>query len=325
MRFILLFLLAAGQIFATGNKDNKESRIAVFIPGVINGSPIYEQLDAGVKNAAKEHGILVKTIEGGFNQAEWPEKMKAIAASGLYDLIVTSNPSMPAIADAISKDFPEQKFLCMDSHFSGNKNIYTAEFNQTEQAFLAGYMAGLITTSSLPGANKEKKVGFIAAQHYPVLDNTIIPGFQKGLEAVDPEITMDLRIIGNWWDANKAADLTSKMTEEGCDVFLSISGGATQGVISESQKKGTYMIYFDSNGYSLAPGTILGSAIIRQQELSYELVTRYLKGDLPFGEAETFGAKDGYVDFTEDDPLYQQHVPEEIKEAMKKAILQIKN
>lgn len=312
----LIAILVASPLFSI--------KIAIFIPGVMSGSPIYEELDAGVRMAAKEENISVKTIEGGFNSAEWTDKIKEIASIGIYDLIISANPSMPQIAEEVSLDFPNQNFLILDGKLTGNPNIYTAEYKQFDQAYIAGYMAGLVTLSNLSGANPDKKVGMIVAHHYPVLDDVLIPGFKKGLEDVDKDIILDLRVIGNWWDATKASELTSIMINEGSDVFLSISGGATQGVISKCQDEGKYIIHFDSNGYSKAPGTVLGSTVIRQKELSYKLVKEFIDGNLKFGTAETFSAKDGFIDFIEDDPLYQKYVPSNIKEKMNKVVKQIK-
>lgn len=321
---LLIMLICTAPLFSNSNKEESVKSIAVFIPGVMAGSPIYEELDAGVRAATQDKEITVKTIEGGFNPGDWPLKVKEIAATGVYDLIVSSNPSMPEIFANVSKDFPEQKFICMDGKLEGNKNIYTAEFKQFDQAYLAGYMSGLVTLSSMEGANPEKKVGLIIAHHYPVLDEVLIPGFKKGLEDVDPEIEVDLRIVGNWWDATKAAELTNLMIDEGVDVFLSISGGATQGVITQCQDNGKYLVHFDSNGYSKAPGTVVGSTIIRQKELTQRVIEEFLIGKTRFGEADTFSAKDGYVDFIQDDPLYQENVPEDIKSNIAETVERIK-
>ena len=321
---VILMVLLTAPIFSKSENESMVKQIAVFIPGVMAGSPIYEELDAGVRMAAEQSSIAVKTIEGGFNAADWPERIKEIAATGLYDLIVSSNPSMPQIMQDVSLDFPDQKFLCLDGKTEGNPNIYTAEYRQFDQAYIAGYMAGLITLSNLEGANPDKKVGMIIAHHYPVLDDVLIPGFKAGLKDVDKEIKVDIRVVGNWWDATKASELTSIMIKEGSDVFLSISGGATQGVISKCQDLGKYIIHFDSNGYSKAPGTVLGSTIIKQKELTYKLVKEFIDGKLPFGSADTFSAKDGYIDFIEDDPLYQNNVPFEIKKEMSLVIEKIK-
>lgn len=321
--FLLLVILTT-PIFSKTSSENTVKQIAVFIPGVMAGSPIYEELVDGVKMASDENEILVKTIEGGFNAAEWPQKVNEIAATGMYDLIVSSNPSMPQIMQEVSKQFPNQKFLCLDGRTEGNPNIYTAEYKQFDQAYMAGYMAGLITLSHMTGANSDKRVGMIVAHHYPVLDNVLIPGFKQGLKDIDSDIEVDIRVVGNWWDATKASELTSIMVQDGADVFLSISGGATQGVISRCQDLGKYIIHFDSNGYSKAPGTVLGSTVLRQKELTYKLVKAFINGKLKFGTADTFSAKDGYIDFIEDDPLYKKHVPEEIQDKMRTLVEHIK-
>lgn len=320
---LILFICSTSLFSKTQNEEGVKS-IAVFIPGVMAGSPIYEELDAGVREAAKNKNINIKTIEGGFNPGDWPGKVKEIAATGIYDLIVSSNPSMPEIFNEASKDFPNQKFICMDGKFEGNPNLYTAEYKQFDQAYLAGYMAGLVTLSNMEGANSDKKVGLIIAHHYPVLDDVLIPGFKKGLMDVDKGIQVDIRIVGNWWDATKAAELTNLMIAEGVDVFLSISGGATQGVITQCQDNGKYLVHFDSNGYSKAPGTVIGSTIIRQKELTKRIIEEFIQGKTQFGKAHTFSAKDGYVDFIQDDPLYQDNVPEDIKTRVAEAVRKIK-
>ena len=99
--FILLGLLVPGLAFAAGKTETpaaeaKPFNIAVFVPGVVAGSPLYEQMVEGTGKAAAEYpNVSVKVLEAGFNQAEWEEKMTSLAATGEYDVIVTSNPAMP--------------------------------------------------------------------------------------------------------------------------------------------------------------------------------------------------------------------------------------
>jgi basic membrane lipoprotein Med (substrate-binding protein (PBP1-ABC) superfamily) len=291
--------------------------IAVFIPGVVAGSPIYEMLVAGAERAAAEYDrASIKVVEGGFNQAEWAEKMTALAASGDYALILTSNPAMPFVCREVAESFPEQKFLNLDAYLADHPQIHTVLYNQVEQAYLVGYLGGLVTTSSLPGATPELKVGLIAAQQYPALDKMMRPGFLQGLKAVDEDIEVDFRVIGNWYDAGKAADLAHSMFDAGVDIILTIAGGANQGVINAARERGKYVLYFDANGYAIAPGTILGCAVLHQDKLTYERVKMAVEGGLEFGSAQVVHARQGYVDFVDDDPLYREHVPEELRTRM---------
>jgi simple sugar transport system substrate-binding protein len=260
--------------------------IGIFVPGVAAGSPLYETMVAAAQKVANENAsVLVKVVEGGFNQADWPEKVTSMVASGAYDYILTSNPSLPAICQDVAKSFPKQKFIVMDSGVTkGIPNFYTVMYNQVEQGYIAGYLAGLVTTSKMPGATADLKVGAIVAQEYPALTKEMIPGYTQGAQAVNAKITLDYRIIGNWYDANKAADLANSMMDAGVDVILSISGGASQGIITAAKARGKYVIYFDSDQYALAPGTIVGCVTLDQTRAVYDALTKAAKGTLAMGE-----------------------------------------
>ena len=92
--------------------DIKPFKLAVVIPGVTAGSPIYEQLVEGAERAVSEYpGASMKVVELGFNQAEWSEKMTSIVATGMYDAVITSNPSMPYVCMDLAAQFPQQKFI----------------------------------------------------------------------------------------------------------------------------------------------------------------------------------------------------------------------
>jgi basic membrane lipoprotein Med (substrate-binding protein (PBP1-ABC) superfamily) len=295
-------------------KSQHPYSIAVFVPGIISGSATYEMLVQGAEKAAAEHNnTAIQVIEGGSNQGEWEEKVSALAAGSDYDVIVTSNPAMPAICDAVSKRFPQQQFIIMDGFFEGNENMYTLRYNQYQQALLAGHMAGLVTTSSMPGANSKLAIGLIAGQEYPDMNELILPGFQEGAKLVNEAITVDFRVVGNWYDAAKGAELARSMINGGADVILAIAGGANQGVLTAAGEKGVYVHWYDSNGYANKPGTVIGSTAILQDKAVYQTVTKAIEGSLEFGKAETFGIKEGYITFIEDDDNYRSSVPEELR------------
>jgi simple sugar transport system substrate-binding protein len=290
-----------------------KTSIGVFIPGVMSGSAIYEMLARGVEQAAAElEGVEVTVIEGGYNQAEWESRVTSMAAAGEYDLIVSSNPSLPAIAGAVSEKFPEQRFLLLDGELAGNPMIYTMRYNQREQAYMAGYIAALVSEEA---GQDQPKVGLLAAQEYPVMNDIILPGFLEGARAVNPGFAVDFRLVGNWFDAAKAAEIAEDMILGGVKVILAISGGANEGALRAAADRGAKVVWFDTNGYGLRPGTVVGSAILRQEQAAYEQTKRFLAGTLPFGSAEVVGVAEGYVDFIQDDPGYIASVSREIREA----------
>ena len=304
----------------------KPPKVGVFIPGVMEGSPTYTDLAAGAQRLIAEiPGASVKVFEAGFNQAEWQEKLTSFVATGNYDFILTSNPSMPDLIAAVSPLFPRQKFICLDGMGPGNPNLYTVLYNQTEQGYITGYLAGLLSTSSLAGANSAKKVGMIIGQHYPVMDKLIIPGFELGLKAADSGFQLDLRVLGNWYDATKAAELASSMIEGGVDVILPICGSASQGVLKAALGAGKYLVFFDSDEYARAPKTILGCVALRQEKLAYTKLKEAVDGKLAFGKADVVGVREGYIELLDTNPSYLNGVPPAVRAKVGEAIAKIKS
>jgi simple sugar transport system substrate-binding protein len=291
--------------------------VLVYITGVVAGSPSYEMLVAGAQEFADTHNnVTIKVYEAGFNQAEWEEQLRSMVAGGEYDLVLGSNPSLPEICASISKTFPNQKFIITDAAPppESNPQISTYLYNQYEQALFLGYLAGLITTSAMPHANDAKKIGFIAAQEYPLLTRHIVPGFLDGARRVEPRIELDFRVIGNWYDANKAADLAASMINAGVDVFTSIAGGAAQGLIRTILERRAYSVNFNTNDYRQAPGLIVGCGIMEQKKLTKEILADVLAGTVQYGTGRTVGVQEGYLDFIFDDPGYRDHLPAKVQE-----------
>ena len=321
---VLLLVICMALLPACRPRDSarpdSEISILVYITGVIAGSPTHEMLAAGALEFAAEHeNVTVRIYEAGFNQAEWEEQLRSLVADGSYDLVLGSNPSLPEISANVGRVFPSQQFIIMDAQYSGNPHISTFLYNQYEQALFLGYLAGLVTTSDMPHTNTSKRIGFIAAQEFPLLTRHIVPGFLHGARMVDPDIELDFRVIGNWFDATKAAELTSSMISAGVDVFTSIAGGAAQGLIRTIQShaltgESAYAVFFNTNEYNEAPGLIIGCGSLETQRLVTEILTDFLAGNIHFGSSRTVGVQDGYITFIFDDPGFSGHLPVEIQE-----------
>jgi riboflavin transport system substrate-binding protein len=325
MKKILIALLLVSMLFTIGCKkkvqyDLKRNNISVlvFITGVIAGSPSYEMMAEGALEFEKKHSnVSVKIYEAGMNQSQWEQQLGEMVAGGDYDVVIGSNPSLPEICASVAKNFPKQKFVIVDAEYEGNQQIRTFNYNQREQSYFLGYLAGLVTTSDLPYANSQKKIGFIAAQEYPLLTKQMVPGFLEGARRVDPDIELDFRVIGSWADANKAAELASAMMEAGVDVFTSIAGGAAQGLVKTAVDKNAYLVWYNTNAYKMAPGFILGCGIMEQKKLIMEILEDVLAGKIQYGISQTLGVKEGYLNFIYDDPGYKD-LPDDIRDKFEK-------
>ena len=326
MKKNLLFtiIFAAVLSFGFAKKSDKLS-IAVFVPGIIDDSPTYNMLVQGVNAAVEEKNqalpkktkIELFVMEAGTNQAEWGPKITALCAERKYDVIISSNPSLPDLVEPILKQFPNQKFILMDATKEGNNNIHTVCYNQYEQSYITGYIGGLMS--------KSHKLALIAAQEYPVMNNIIYPYFEKGAKAADSSSTVDFRIVGNWYDATKGAEIADAVAKKGVDVILPICGGASQGVITSAVNNGIYITWFDNNGFAKAPGTIISSSVMEQKKMSYNITKEFIEGKTPWASAKMVGIKEGFVDFVQDDPNYIKAVPQDIREKMASLLSDIRS
>ena len=316
MKKILFALIAAAAIFTGCSKKSEKKSIAVFVPGIMQDSPIYANLAKGAIEAVENFNsdktdsekAEIFVMEAGTNQAEWGPKIISLCATGKYDVIISSNPSLPDLVKPVCSQFPKQKFILLDAEMSGNEQVFTVGYEQTEEAYLTGYIASLMS--------KNHNVALISAQDYPAMNNVLYPNFEKGAKDAYSETMCNYRVVGNWYDASKGMEISDSLIKSGVDVILPICGGASQGVIASAVNNGTYIAWFDSNGFSKAPGTVISSAMVLQDKMTYGVTTRYLENAVEWGKAEKAGIKDGYIEFIEDDPLYISTVPEEIRVKM---------
>ena len=130
---------------------------------------------------------------------------------------------------------------------------------------------------------------------------------------INPAIELDFRVIGNWFDANKAADLASSMRSAGVDVFAAIAGGAAQGLFKVAQEQGAYIVFHNTNEYKAAPGLVVGCGSMEQKKLVMEILADVLADKVEYGKASVVGAKEGYLGFFFDDPAYTQNLPADIR------------
>lgn len=296
----LAALLATGCPAPAGTTatpaGGKPFSIAVFVPGVVDGSPTYEMMVAGVNQActelaAKGRQVSSRVVEAGFNQAEWLQSLTALAAEGTNDLIVSSNPSLPDLAVKVLESFPATKFLILDARLDGNPGIKTVGFDQYQQGYLNGRLAALLADPAKP-----HRFGLLAGQEYPVMDQDIKAGYLDGARSIHADAALEFRVLGNWYDAAKAEELTLAMAEAGCQTVLAIAGGGNQGAVNAARKTGLAVTWFDSPGYSFGAGVVKGGTVVNQTGFCRQAVIQAVEGSLDYGQASLLGIADGAVD-----------------------------
>jgi simple sugar transport system substrate-binding protein len=119
-----------------------------------------------------------------------------------------------------------------------------------ECQYLNGVVAG--------HASKSKKIGFIAAKPIPqVLRN--INAFTLGARSVDPRITTQLIVTGDWALPVKEAEAANGMIDQGVDV-VTCHVDSPKVIVETAERRGIFVCGYHANQAALAPKGYLTGA-----------------------------------------------------------------
>lgn len=297
------------------NSDAKDINIAFYVSGTLGDKDYFDDAKAGMEKARDELGINVKIVEGGANQTDWAAGFESLVSSKKYDVIVTGSSAMMDIAKDVANRYPDQKIIFFDDKIDNVDNIYSMHYSTNEGAFIAGAFAALVTSSKdLQGANEAKVIGFLGGMDIPVIENFKV-GYEQGASYVDEEVQVVAAYTGDWTNAAKAKELALAMYNyQEVDIAYNVAGGAGFGLCEAGNEVGKYAIGV-SEQPTLYPGSVLLAINTKIGDSILRAIEHYLKDELAFGQSELLGIEQGIIQVDKDE-LYEQHVPDSIKEEM---------
>jgi simple sugar transport system substrate-binding protein len=188
---------------------------------------------------------------------------------------------------AMAKKYPNVRFahcggLWTEGKHPKNTGSYFGYIDECQ--YLNGVVAGF--------ASKSKKIGFIAAKPIPqVLRN--INAFTMGARSVDPKITTQLIITGDWSLPVKEAEAANSMIDQGVDV-ITCHVDSPKVIVETAEKRGIFVCGYHADQSALAPKGYLTGA-------EWNWITPYsthvndAKSGAPFKNFLRGGLKEGYV------------------------------
>lgn len=153
----------------------------------------------------------------------------------------------------VAEKYPKVRFahcggLWTEGKHPKNTGSYFGYIDECQ--YLNGVIAGFVS--------KSKKIGFIAAKPIPqVLRN--INAFTMGARSVDPKITCQLIITGDWSLPVKEAEAANSMIDQGVDV-VTCHVDSPKVIIETAEKRGIYSCGYHANQAALAPKGYLTGA-----------------------------------------------------------------
>jgi len=188
---------------------------------------------------------------------------------------------------AMAAKYPKVRFAHCGGLWTQGKHPMNAGsyFGYIDECqYLNGVVAG--------HASKSKKIGFIAAKPIPqVLRNC--NAFLMGARSVDPKITCQLIVTGDWALPVKEAEATNSMVDQGVDV-VTCHVDSPKVVIETAEKRGIFSCGYHANQAALAPKGYLTGAEWNWLTPYTQHVKDAMSG-APFKNFVRGGLKEGFV------------------------------
>lgn len=301
-------------------------KIVNVVNGVLGDKSFFDSAQRGMDRLIDEgYNVEVNTIELGIDPANWESGLAdAMADTDSYDLLIVGTFQMGEFLAQRVHLYPDKYFIMYDDSvqydnpemcFEGCTNVYSVTYAQNEGSFLAGVYAGAITRSGIEGTNEDHVIGAIGGQDIPVINDFIV-GYEQGACLVNPDSQVLVQYAGGWNDPAKGKEIALAMYEQQADIVFQIAGGTGVGVFEAAEEQGKYAIGVDSDQALIIQETapeqaerVLTSMMKNVDNSLYRAVDLFLKGELPFGEAEVLGIAEGGVGLAQNE-IYEDNTPE---------------
>jgi len=264
--------VAASTAAATGNNSKIKIGMVTDVGGVNDGS-FNESSWKGLEQAGKDLGCQVKYLESK-TDADYAPNIETFQDDN-YDLIICVGYQLADAVKTAATENPKQKFAIIDDSTNSNlPNVTCLMFKQAQASYLVGYVAGLTT--------KTNTVGFVLGMSTDTM-NQFGYGYCSGVLDANPKCKILQQNANSFADTATGKSAATSMVTNGADVIFHAAGGTGLGVIDGCKDAGIWAIGVDTDQSSLAPKTVLTSAMKRVDNACYDAAKQLCAGTLKSG------------------------------------------
>lgn len=302
---VLIALALLSSAAATGVKSQSDLRVALIIAqGGLGDRSYNDSAFAGLTLAAQELGVQVFPIESADPVGEAEQLLRTAAESG-FDLVITLEFSHFEPLARIAPDYPDTTFAIVNIVVD-QPNVVSIMFDEHTGSFLAGVLAGLVTTDpSLEQVNADAVIGVIGGVKSSGID-VFLYGYLQGACAVNPDVQVLMAYSNDFADPGKGREMALAMYEQGADVIFQVAGGTGAGIIEAAKDENFFAIGVDSDQDYLAPGNVLTSMLKRVDVAVYNTIEMAVNDELEGGTTLQFGLAEDGVGLSE--MTYTRHI-----------------
>jgi len=253
---------------------------------------------AGLQRANKDLGVEIKVIESK-EPTDYESNLTQLANAG-YNPIFAVGFLMTDTVTKVSTDTPDVTYGGIDEFFDPTiPNVVGLNFKEQEAGYLAGVLAGALTTQTKVDSRINDKVvlGFVGGMEIPPVQR-YQAGFIAGAKKANPNVVVKSVYTGSFTDQQKGFEAGKALIEQGADIIFAAAGQTGLGSAKACQENKALFIGVDADQYLTIPNikdTIVTSAIKKIDNAVYDTIKQAVDGTLKGGDNVLFGIKEDGV------------------------------
>jgi basic membrane protein A len=319
--FVILMVSGCGKTEKDKTNSVSGKKIGlVFDVGGKGDKSFNDAAAKGLDSAKKILGIETIIIDPG-EGFDRESALRKLASNPEVGLIFGVGFIFTDDINAVSKEFPDKKFVCIDYSVGAQKNIAgnlkAIDFKEQEGCFLIGVLAGLLT--------KSNNVGFIGGMESPLIKK-FETGYSDGIKYINPKCNVKIAYVGVIGEAfknpGKAKEIALSQYNSNSDIIFHASGLSGMGLFEAVKETKKLAIGVDLDQYGEAPGFVLTSMTKQVTSVVFDAIKEFITGNFKTG-VYTLGLKEKGIDYVYDDNnknLIPKDIRKKVEEVRNKII-----
>jgi basic membrane protein A len=254
-------------------------QVAVILPGSIQDQGYNADGQRAADLMTSELGAEV-TVTENVQIPNQTDVYRQFASQG-YDLVIGWGGQFTDGAVAAAEEFPDTKFLVVNSGASNGSNLASMDTAIEQWQFLAGFLLGRLSQSGT--------VGWVGGLCFPATAANL-HGVEQGAAYANPDINFLSTFTGDFEDPTKAQQAAEAMIEQGADALTQNLNNGIFGMIDAAGGAGIPFISEWVDNSDLAPDVIASSVLKSQARFVTDIAKtvqdgtfagEFIKYDLP--------------------------------------------
>lgn len=186
----------------------------------------------------------------------------------------------------VAERYPEIYF----NHYSGSvtaKNLATFFPKNFQNQYLCGIIAGMRTETN--------EIGYLCS--YPIPECIrMVNAFTLGAQSVNPDVTVNVKWTGTWFDPATETAVSKELVNSGCDIIIAYLNSLNAAIAAADL--GAWSFSYATSGYETIPNSYLSGPAHNWEDFLLKDVQRYIDGTWT-GSGQWLGMAEGLVDLCE--------------------------